>query len=366
MNKIRTRDANLDLLRAIAIVAVLVYHLAIMWPVHDATIHSFASLGKYGVTLFFVLSGWLIGGIYWREHRAAGRVKLGNFWMRRWLRTVPPYLLGMSLAYADLFYGRGDPFDYRYLLFLQNYEPSMPFYMISWSLCVEEHFYLLLPLIGILCAKLPVRWAAAAVWSLPAVSPLLRVLDPNVDLQASFGYSHTATHLVSEGLALGVAAAFTRHYFPEQWAAMQKWASYLAAPGLVAFLSLPWWDEAAEFYVGQSLVAGCALVWLAACVEREPLPLAANRLTYAIAVASYSLYLTHTLAILIASRFAVPTGSSPGDPLALICRLAMIALAGSAFYLFVERPAIQFRDYVSQWLKSRRDAQGPEPAVTNA
>ena len=344
----RSRDSNLDLLRATAITAVLVYHLVRMWPTDYPAIKNLAGLGKYGVTLFFVLSGWLIGGIYWREQASTGRVNVLGFWVRRWFRTVPPYLLGMALGFAAVYLVRSEPFDFRYFLFLQNYDKEMPFYLISWSLCVEEHFYLLLPILGFAVARMSKPAAGVFLWSLPLSAPILRLIDPNVVVESAFGYSHTATHLVSEGLTLGVAAAFTRRFFPEQWHRVQRVARYLALPAVLVFLSIAWWDRGVEFYLGQSVVALACFVWLAATAGRSPVPCASSKPIYAVAIASYSIYLTHGLAIHIARRLAIPNGSLVSETVCLLLWIAIIGAIGAAFYFCVERTSIRLRDYVSR------------------
>ena len=77
----RARNRNLDLLRAIAITMVVVYHTAHTTP----SLRPVTNYGEYGVDLFFVLSGWLVGGLYWRERFSFGNVRIVGFWIRRWL-----------------------------------------------------------------------------------------------------------------------------------------------------------------------------------------------------------------------------------------------------------------------------------------
>ncbi|TWT52660.1 O-acetyltransferase OatA [Rubripirellula amarantea] len=351
----RSRDPNLDLLRAIAILMVLAFHIVPMWPTKYPALKAATHLGKYGVILFFVLSGWLIGGIYWREYAKEGRVRLGNFWMRRWMRTAPPYFAGVLLGYGAVRLARYEPFDFRYLFFLQNYETDMPFYRISWSLCVEEHFYLVLPFVGFALTKLNRTWAAIALWTLPLLPPLLRVIDPNAGLETPFGYGHAATHLIAEGLILGVAASFTARFFPQTWASIQKAASYLFVPALLVFASLTWWDEHSIYYAGQSVVAFCCLVWLAALAGRRAVPYSANSVVYAIAITSYSVYLTHSLAIHFARRYFVPKGSLGSELLCLVLWLTLIAASGILFYFCIERTAIALRERVTRQTK---DPQG--------
>jgi len=92
LKDLATRDANLDLLRATAILMVVVYHTIQMSPVPQPALMRFAVFGQYGVDVFFVLSGWLIGRLYWKERARFGNVELVRFWSRRWLRTIRRYL----------------------------------------------------------------------------------------------------------------------------------------------------------------------------------------------------------------------------------------------------------------------------------
>src|SRR5437867_2985585 len=122
------RDCQLDLLRAVAILMVVAYHLIQTSPVRPPPTVRFWRAGEYGVDLFFVLSGWLIGGLYWKERARFGNVNLLRFWARRWLRTIPPYLAALAVAWLAVFFERRQPFDWGYLLFIQNYYPQMPYF----------------------------------------------------------------------------------------------------------------------------------------------------------------------------------------------------------------------------------------------
>ena len=357
----QSRDANLDLLRALAIIGVLAYHIHGMWPTTYCNLECIAHLGQYGVTLFFVLSGWLIGTIFWRDRDLHQNFSVVNFWVRRWFRTVPPYLAGMTLGYLAVRFGRDEPFDIRYLYFGQNYSDEIRFYLISWSLCVEEHFYLFLPLVGSIALRLPNRFALILLWTLPFLPPLLRFLDPSVVWPSHFGYSRTATHLAAEGLALGVASAFTFRHFPVQWSTLQTAAKRLTFPTLALFISVSFWNSQVEFFIGQTVVSLCCFVWLAAVARQRPLPFATNPLVYAIAISSYSVYLTHSLAIHVSLRLARPSGELLSEIVCLAIWILIIAAGGAAFYYSIERSSIKLRDYASRWIVNR---MGSKPSYT--
>jgi peptidoglycan/LPS O-acetylase OafA/YrhL len=76
--------------------------------------------GAYGVDLFFILSGWLIGGIYWREMKVRGQVDARRFWLRRWMRTLPSYFAALILSWLAVCWSN-EPFHWCYIIFMQNY-----------------------------------------------------------------------------------------------------------------------------------------------------------------------------------------------------------------------------------------------------
>ena len=100
----RNRNARLDELRAAAIVMVLVYHVGQRWPISRPHLESVTKFGEYGVDLFFVLSGWLIGKLYWGEFLRTGTVRIDRFIIARLSRTIIPYLAALcSLCGSCLF-----------------------------------------------------------------------------------------------------------------------------------------------------------------------------------------------------------------------------------------------------------------------
>jgi peptidoglycan/LPS O-acetylase OafA/YrhL len=144
------RVYGLDILRCIAILCVLFSHADMLLP--DAAIHYFDDMVLDGVTIFFVLSGFLIGGILIRilEKEEASFKILFNFWKRRWFRTLPNYfLILMVLTILGLLFTDGFTVwsIKRYFFFSQNLFSPHPvlFFPEAWSLSIEEWFYLLIP-----------------------------------------------------------------------------------------------------------------------------------------------------------------------------------------------------------------------------
>jgi len=146
------RKIGLDLLRASAIILVVLGHSSVLL---NGTFLEGFPYGKPidGVDLFFVLSGFLIGSILLKDfNQDATKSTLFHFWKRRWFRTLPLYFLFLVLnfVFIEMNWIAGDTKQatWHFLAFLQNFsKPFYDFYWESWSLSVEEWFYLLFPLI---------------------------------------------------------------------------------------------------------------------------------------------------------------------------------------------------------------------------
>lgn len=134
----KDRKPGLDLVRAIAILLVLFSHSFNMKI-------GGVSIGLFGIEIFFVLSGFLIGqilivdfmnGVTWKG--------LFFFWFRRWMRTLPIYYLVILFKFIVIDHLIGSKIIV-YFFFLQNNFVGIDFYPVSWSLVIEEWFYLILP-----------------------------------------------------------------------------------------------------------------------------------------------------------------------------------------------------------------------------
>jgi peptidoglycan/LPS O-acetylase OafA/YrhL len=152
-NAYQNRIFGLDFLRAIAIIIVVVGHGKLISAKLNPDF-PFIPLPD-GVELFFVLSGFLIGKILIREvHRFRAKAHqfsvLLTFWKRRWFRTLPNYYLALVLNAVVTYFGLNTNdiqyFNWKFFFFLQNFKtPFFGFFWESWSLSIEEWFYIFYP-----------------------------------------------------------------------------------------------------------------------------------------------------------------------------------------------------------------------------
>ncbi|HND62619.1 MAG TPA: acyltransferase [Opitutaceae bacterium] len=340
----RGRSFNLDAVRAAAITMVVLAHLAVMSPVRRPTALTLSWIGQFGVDLFFVLSGWLIGGLFWREHAATGGVRWPRFFLRRALRTVPPYLAILPFAWLAVRWFAPDrgAFDPGYLVFLQNYYAKMPYFSVSWSLCVEEHFYLCLPVLVLLAlrTRLSVNLLFAG---LVLVSPLCRTFLETTPTIDEFSGRVLATHLRLEGLVLGFWAAGLRHWAPTAWARVVGVLRWLVIPAL-AFVALSPLVPARPFYAwGLTGLAVSFLVVVGLAAESQPWKLPAGDAVARLAAMSYSIYLTHSLVIHVARAASLRLGGW-AEPAYWVLGPAAIGVAGYVFSTAVEKTTLRLRD----------------------
>lgn len=148
----KNRIEGLDLMRSIAILLVLFYHAWIFISPFFQKLGLLFFMGFWGVELFFVLSGFLVGGIFIKKYihhqKAITHSFIISFWKKRWVRTIPIYVFALLLNYVVLTFVLNIEIDFpfKYFLFLQNFDSVHPvFFPEAWSLAIEEWFYILLP-----------------------------------------------------------------------------------------------------------------------------------------------------------------------------------------------------------------------------
>ena len=336
------RSAPLDALRALAVLLVLGRHFPEPLP---AWLEVWQRGGWIGVDLFFVLSGFLVSGLLFREYRRFGEIRYGHFLARRGFKIYPAFyvMLGAVLLFAAHM-GRafvGWPVVLSEMFFVQNYGPAL--FPHTWSLAVEEHFYLLLPLLLLAVrgeksapfAKLPRVFLVVALLALAA-----RIATPSVPVL--WLKTHLfPTHLRIDSLLFGVLLSWATHFAPVALDRVWKrfrWPLAVAAVALVvpAFcleIGSGWYLHTVGltgFYFAGGVLLMFALRW-----KNAWRPLAF------VGAYSYSIYLWH-----IPVRF-FGLGWLPHDAAPLTRAAAYLALSiitGIVAAGLVERPFLALRD----------------------
>ncbi len=172
------RIPSLDGVRALSIVLVLVGHVYIDAPFARTATYAIVGNHQLGVSIFFVISGFIITHLLLREEHASGRIRVGQFYLRRAFRILPVYFVYLIAVFAFSRLGDVDVPTRDFAsaaLFLRDYMQRPSGFAVShtWSLSVEEHFYLVYP---IFLLTVPRRWRAYVLAATVAAGPFLRFL----------------------------------------------------------------------------------------------------------------------------------------------------------------------------------------------
>ncbi|HKW01838.1 MAG TPA: acyltransferase [Vicinamibacterales bacterium] len=307
-----TRSASLDVLRAVAITLVIGRHMSppapgMFWPGLDGIMRAWFRGGWVGVDLFFVLSGFLVSGLLFREYRETRRVNVGRFLIRRGLKIYPAFyvLLGVGLALETRFptgwLNLGTPNAISEALFVQNYGPSV--FGHTWSLAVEEHFYLLCALLIYWLSR---RAGADPYRALPAIVIGVAVASVAARIATALVAPYTnrallyPTHLRLDGLMFGVGLAYLFHFRRDVLErTVGRRRGLMIALGVALLLPAFVFDLDRTFLIYTlgltAFYVGSGLLVVAFTLRELPAASYAVRALAFIGAGSYSIYLWHTI-----------------------------------------------------------------------
>lgn len=349
------RLAGLDTLRALAIALVLMSHYQ-GFVSHVPTFGFMGTIGWAGVDLFFVLSGYLIGNQLLAPAARGDNLDLKTFFARRLLRTLPNYyaVLTVYLLLPDSpIAGKSMAPVWQFLTFTQNFGLNYgETFTHSWSLCIEEQFYLVFPLAVLVLVgseRSPrLLWCAlfAAIGTGMTVRGMA-FLDGMDAFAAPVYYSSFSRF---DELLPGVAIAMLKNFHPTAFARILRHGNALLVAGLamsVAVLygitnDVPTAFAASTF--GFSLVAAsfalltCSALSPGSVLNRARIPGAAS-----LALWSYAIYLVHKPVFMALRPELVSRGIDPGAPLTIAAVMGAGILGGWILYRVIETPFMQLR-----------------------
>ncbi len=304
------RNQKLDILRTVAVLLVLGRHLQAPY--------SWYPIGWIGVDLFFVLSGFLISGLLFAEYRATGDIGWKRFFIRRGFKIYPAYY---ALIAATLFLQFLQRQRIQWLLYVREFFMVQNYFYPhiwphTWSLAVEEHFYILLPLLLLLLSRVwpgksdaqPFRMIPYVCLLIAAFCLLLRyraaaqLVDPN----HNWAFILFPSHLRFDSLFFGVLLGYLHHFhLPEVTRIMARTpvrillllvSLLLIAPSLVLRLGSPFLLSfgLTTLYLGFGGILALSLYGWRADGARSRFPrLGIAALAAYIGRYSYSIYLWH-------------------------------------------------------------------------
>jgi peptidoglycan/LPS O-acetylase OafA/YrhL len=345
----------LDYLRSLAILMVLLSHSVLSYG-PNYWIFPFQT-GGVGVDLFFVLSGWLIGNQLFKELSRNKTIDLKRFWLRRWLRTLPAYyaVLCFSIIYLSL---TSDTFEvpFSYFIFIQNYQFPLTFFTISWSLCVEEQFYLFIAPFLLFSQKLNKHIRLCLIIFLLVLPSIFRYLEL---------YSHPdETHVAWDCCIMGVLLAFLKHNYQNFWANLTKLNSKMVYLSVVCFLVVvlskytnDYWIQTPD-RIWLAIIFGSWVIWANTVSTKEK----THNVTFVklgnyIATRSYAMYLAHPEVLAICKKFAIELWF----PFYFTLAFVLLMVVSEFLYRLVELPFMNSRE---KFVLTRSHSNTPAHAKT--
>jgi len=377
------RIHGLDTLRALAVTLVVLHHY-VLFVSHAPTFGWVGDIGWVGVDLFFALSGYLIGNQIFKSTASAKGLSLPRFYARRFLRTLPNYWVVLALYFMLPAFRNGASLvpAWEYLLFVQNIGlmPGTAF-SHSWSLAIEEQFYVLLPALALLGAWFggSVRRAPWLPWVLIALLVVAGMLvraalwRDVVDgqeywMRNYFQFIYYASWCRVDELLAGVALALLKNRHPAAWAGLARRGNLMGALGVLVSGGAFWFFLQDRYAFPQTvfglplLALGFALLIVAAVapgslLQRLRVPGAAS-----LALWSYAIYLMHRPMSVIGARWMEAQGFGPASLAGIVSSLLLSVATGWLLYRLVETPFMALREQYVPTHAKRSPALRP-PAV---
>ena len=352
----RERQPGLDLLRALAIIVVVIYHAGNMGFPMPGRVHRW---GWIGVDLFFVLSGYLIGGQLLAPLARDQSINLGRFFTRRALRIMPAYFVILAIyiflsswrEYAEM-----TPW-WKFIVSVQNIGlHGGTAFSHAWSLAVEDQFYLALPFILLFIN----RWPRAAI-----IVPCL-IVSGGIALRTFLAFQNPAeiSGVSSRGfqtwiyyptwtrldpLVLGVVLAAIEKFRPMWWKRLTNYAIWLWLPGLALIVFALWLGEGEYLNFSTAIwqfpLLAFGFAGLLVCAQSDRLPLRNVRIPGAAFIASiaYSAYLVQKLVIHAVAEFCRAHDIALASTFALIGVEVAVYAVATLLFLLIERPFLLLR-----------------------
>jgi len=348
------RNFGLDAIRAFSIWLVILRHAGfnLGFPIN-------IEIGVIGVKIFFVLSGFLIGGILIKDLlNSTSFSTLKKFWIRRWFRILPVYYLMLILKFIIIDHSVGWHIIY-YFLFLQSNIYGITFYTVTWSLVIEEWFYIFVPLFLIFVfsrVKHDMKKIVMYLFLFFLIENMIRIV-----------YVYYTKSLVIGGnplfwldsLFVGVFIAVVKKMAPASYKILQSTGVFIA--GLVVFvayiyftyiISIPHLTFHAAFFpetIGMFLFS-VSIGLIIPRIEKyqsfdttKPYKKVLFNAITQTSLLTYSIYLIHPLVYGYIARLNLKTFY-----IQVIIEISITYVLAFLVYKFFEKPFLQLRDRIEK------------------
>lgn len=370
--------AGLDHLRAFAIIIVFLYHYAGLFG-HPQWVSTISKFGWTGVDLFFVLSGYLISSQLFAGVAKTGSISFLTFFIKRFFRIIPAYLAVVALYFLFPSFREREALApiWKYLSFTQNLGLDLSrqgTFSHAWSLCIEEQFYLFLPLIMItLIYFKALKKGAIMLLLLYVLGLLARWYSWHVLVSA---YSESDDYRVYwykliyyptygrlDGLLTGVSIAAIFQFRPQLKNKIQSYGNYFIVAGLLIltgayYLCLDQQSFGASVFgfplvsIGYGFMVAGAISPASVLYQIKPV------VTSRIAALSYAIYLTHKIVIHITQQECIQLNIDKDSNIMFFICVAASLLAAWLLNKIVEKPFLRLREKILKEKHTRLKVQG--------
>jgi peptidoglycan/LPS O-acetylase OafA/YrhL len=365
---------GLDHLRALAITLVCFYHYQMGIFGHPTWLEDAAKFGWAGVDLFFVLSGYLISSQLFSQIKQGKTISLREFFLKRTLRILPAFWAVVAIYFLVPAFHERESLSplWRFLTFTQNFGLDIKqhgTFSHSWSLCVEEHFYFLLPIL-LLCLQ-STKLLKKAIWLIPTLfifGILIRSFSwdhfylPHIDERGAwlpwYKYIYYPTYNRLDGLLAGITIALLQQFLPAFWSKIIRYGNVFIGLSLMIltgayFLCYHEHSYYATIFGFPLIAIGFGCLVIAALSPRCFLYRWKSRVTTTIATLSFALYLLHKGIIHVTQNLFEPWIDPEGNGMLIICIVTSV-VAAWVLNLIVEKPFMRLRDrIVGRWRMER-------------
>jgi len=344
----KQRINGLDGLRGISILGVLLSHSAICAYPHELPnnfyLYQFVrvlfSCGSLGVTLFFVISGFLIHHLLIREYQKTGTISISAFFLRRSLRILPAYLIFLLAVFSLylLHYVEMSHWDWiSVVTYTVNFRPGLPWDVAHlWSLSIEEQYYLVWP-------WLPFVFGIRGSFIINVVTllclPILRWTSNHFE----WGLAETAAPMSFDAILFGCLLAHfvTTNSIPRFLQSLYRWRRWLIGLAIVCTFSISRLAYlTGEFKCLVPTICAIFLTYIVFVVQanshQKKTGFLNNRFLIRLGVISYGVYLWQQL-------FTNPVQQTwwNGFPVGIILAI----LASMLSYVFIEKPFLRLKEH---------------------
>lgn len=360
---------GLDHLRALAITLVFLFHYGRLFP-HPEWTNTISKFGWTGVDLFFVLSGYLIASQLFAKIANGKKISLKDFFVKRFFRIIPAYIAVVTIYFCFPFVREREGLAplWKYITFTQNLRLDLRTqgtFSHAWSLCIEEQFYLLFPLI--LTTMIYFRIFRKAYWLIillfifgfiiryysyqTFVAPFL----DNDDFYLFWvKWIYYPTYCRLDGLLAGVSIAVLFTFKPLIKERITKYGNVLFLLSILLltaayFLCIHEESFQASIFGFPLVSIGYGVMVISAISPSSFLYKFKPRITLTIATLSYSIYLVHKFVIHITQEELVRLNISKDSNIMFLLCLFAVMIAAFIMNKVIEKPFMKLRN---RFLKS--------------